>query len=762
MSPKSQALIVASKDEQIRVATIVTAMILQLGDQLKRGKITEDELIAAFVASEKLGHDEAAVRMAAFIKAYRVLQAPDGEHVEPLLDEFDTGASYGRATGTVQDLRELDRTQADYDAEFARIIAHAAVTAFRHTLGAGRDTMVWSAAANGTRWRRVTGAKPCSFCVMLATRSDYRTKESAMRVVGRARGYGTASYKATGQVSYGGTMARGKRAGQDRRRGTRAPGETYHNNCVIGSTIVDGPRAQAAYRRWFEGEVVVIVMADGQELTITPNHPVLTARGWVDAGELSESDQLAVGTRAEWDGLDIPNEGQGPSAIQDVWGSRGMGSLGTMPVAAEDFHGDGIGSQGEVDVVLADSELSRVFDSAEFKQLGEEFFAWTAGRDLSQLAGVGLCFEDVQRRWYAAFCGVSGGDLSHSLCRCQGGEPDGGGFAEAAEGDTELLQAVRDYGSGGLESLCERLHRLARAVAVSDLIHREFDTGARPLARPRFDPPATEGDTERRAVHAELGGHLLKRLAGGVRLLGIRDLLRRNWSGHVYNLQTVEGWYSAQGIIVSNCTCTVVEVVGDEDLTEQELAQRDLYERAAEQCDADGVPRSLKNVMQRMRALDDGTVIHDAHKPKTQTGGAGGGSKPPPRARGMLGPDTPDEFPAFSGWRPDVRRSEIEEFDLWDAELLLTGDESGHGFHAHGSGKPSTFKEGWGPEEVVDWINAIIDNPSDGKPLADGGFVLFGSYGDTEGIVLVRRHGRWVIPTGYPVPMEQWKHVPLD
>lgn len=215
-------------------------MILQLGDQLKRGKITEDELIAAFMAAEKLGHGQASVRMAEFIKAYRALQDPDGEHAEPLLDEFDRGASYGRAVGTVQDLRELDRTQADYDSEFARIIAHAAVTAFRHVLGAGRDTMVWSTAANGTRWRRVTGSKPCSFCVMLATRSDYRSEESAMRVVGRARGYGTASYKATGQVSYGGTMARGARAGQDRRRGKRAIGETYHDRCTCTCVEVVG------------------------------------------------------------------------------------------------------------------------------------------------------------------------------------------------------------------------------------------------------------------------------------------------------------------------------------------------------------------------------------------------------------------------------------------------------------------------------------------------------------------------------------------
>ncbi|NLT30940.1 MAG: hypothetical protein GXX86_10885 [Propionibacterium sp.] len=55
----------------------------------------------------------------------------------------------------------------------------------------------------------------------------------------------------------------------------------------------------------------------------------------------------------------------------------------------------------------------------------------------------------------------------------------------------------------------------------------------------------------------------------------------------------------------------------------------------------------------------------------------------------------PDEFEEFNGWHPDVRRSEIEEFDLIDAEILLDGDGSGHGYHRFGSGKrKSEFPEG--------------------------------------------------------------------
>ncbi|MDU7359627.1 MAG: EndoU domain-containing protein [Propionibacteriaceae bacterium] len=223
-----------------------------------------------------------------------------------------------------------------------------------------------------------------------------------------------------------------------------------------------------------------------------------------------------------------------------------------------------------------------------------------------------------------------------------------------------------------------------------------------------------------------------------------------------------------------NCGCTVAEVFDDWEPSYAERQQKELYEEARKACAEKGLEPNLKNILAQMRELGDGTV-HDAHvpegekkkpgrKPKTQTGGSGGGGKKPPRqlmgfgdrepsrrVRGMLGPDTPDEFPEFNGWRPDVRRSEIETFDEVDAEVLLDGDGSGHGHHRHGSGRGKTeFPEGWGEREVIDWVNAIIDSPADGQPEATG-FSLKGSYRGVRGVVIVRHYGRWYIASGYPL-----------
>lgn len=70
--------------------------------------------------------------------------------------------------------------------ELAKVIdisrASSARAAMRHSLNGGRDTVLHTAAAddNAVGWQRVTSAKPCAFCAMLASRGPvYRSEHSA-------------------------------------------------------------------------------------------------------------------------------------------------------------------------------------------------------------------------------------------------------------------------------------------------------------------------------------------------------------------------------------------------------------------------------------------------------------------------------------------------------------------------------------------------------------------------------------------------------
>src|ERR1035437_2234847 len=65
-----------------------------------------------------------------------------------------------------------------------------------------------------------------------------------------------------------------------------------HPNCLPGDTIVSAAGISKHYKRWFDGEVVVLSITGIDDVTLTPNHPVLTDHGWIKAGLLKKGDNL--------------------------------------------------------------------------------------------------------------------------------------------------------------------------------------------------------------------------------------------------------------------------------------------------------------------------------------------------------------------------------------------------------------------------------------------------------------------------------------
>lgn len=101
----------------------------------------------------------------------------------------------------------------------------------------GRDTIWDSAATDSYRTgviRVPSGTTTCKFCVMLASRGPvYRSQVSAELVVGR--GSTRTGYDASGRRLVGGI------GGGVKPRGSRALGQTFHDNCDCESVVVRSP-----------------------------------------------------------------------------------------------------------------------------------------------------------------------------------------------------------------------------------------------------------------------------------------------------------------------------------------------------------------------------------------------------------------------------------------------------------------------------------------------------------------------------------------
>jgi hypothetical protein len=300
-----------------------------------------------------------------------------------------------------------------------------------------------------------------------------------------------------------------------------------HPQCLPGGTLVSGPRAIGSTTRWYEGDLVEIHTLRGRFLAITPNHPVLTPKGWVAAGALHEGSDVVCGGGREWDGaggappVQYPHDHQVPSLIEDVahavGESLGVASL-SVPVTAEDFHGDGLGS--EVCVVRTDGLLRYGLDSPVPQPDLEELLR---GRD-TELAvfpsARDLAFV-VERLWLPA--------AAH--------------MRERRQAPVLLGSAVGRSEPDGLD---HRAPLYARCI---------------------------EEAANRPARYAEALGEALLGFTSQIATDQIVRIGRRPFSGHVYNLQTPNGWYIANDVVVHNCLCVVLPAHEDpDDFTDRLLA----------------------------------------------------------------------------------------------------------------------------------------------------------------------------------------------
>ena len=393
----------------------------------------------------------------------------------------------------------------------------------RLSLQPGRQTIYQMVKRDRIRYAHVPQGKTCAFCMMLASRG--------------------AVYWSDQQPQ-------------------------YHDHCVPGGTLVNGPSTELALRRWYEGEVVIIQTSDGDELTITPNHPVLTREAWVPAGELHVGQEIVKRAAVQGDQLLVPDEQDRPSCIENVWRALRVNGLAAMPVSAEDFHGDGAGTEGNVHVVAPDGLFADEGDIAR-RQLLSQILSPGAGA--SAVANTFSREGDSRLVALTVGCAANGGVGSSGLrCALSGRERGGSqsvGDLGGAPCDVLLSKPPSHHAARYAVSLREDQFRSPGQIRIDQTIWARDERLGRSVGiRTRFDPPSLESDAERLRVHAKLGSDLLERLAGGIEFSSISHLRRVQSQGHVYNLQTAEGWYSANNIIISNCDCQTVPVSTPDDL----------------------------------------------------------------------------------------------------------------------------------------------------------------------------------------------------
>ena len=321
-------------------------------------------------------------------------------------------------------------------------------------------------------------------------------------------------------------------------------GPPAHPNCVLPGNAVSVPGLVGGAQSLYIGRAIEVTTAGGRCLTVTLNHPILTQKGWVAAGLLSEGENVIVCTRTEWIASSIyPDYDHMPAAIEQVFGSLKMSecvATSRMPVSAEDFHGDGRSVYGNIHIVGPNRLLLGDIESRLLETIGKIGFYGDGVRE-SALSRVGVLDLFGPSDGAPADSLMSGSDLVSAALGGHAGPLIPLGLGLSMSGGVGLSEDASNDGAADTRLARQFVLRFPSLIATDQIVSvRKFD-----------------------------------------------------FSGHVYDLQSgLYGLYTVNGVLSSNCRCsTSIRFETSNQLSAEQLERqeqrREFLQEAGKWTDAD-------------------------------------------------------------------------------------------------------------------------------------------------------------------------------
>ncbi len=330
--------------------------------------------------------------------------------------------------------------------------------------------------------------------------------------------------------------------------------DTHPNAVLAGSTFRPYGRLREMVAARYSGPSVALTTDTG-ELTIGPNHPMLTRTGWIRAGDLHEGDQLVYDPRHEYAVSGSEADFEQVPLVEDVFETvSSLGVHSRIAASAGNLHGDGRFCQGEVDVIRATDRLLIEAD-APFKQHRRKCQLMWANPGLKRIASLSPAFSALEAIYLSTSSFMRGSRSRLALvgadagCPCEVSFPDGSRYparfydvTHSTATDPKLLR----YG----------IRAEAGQVEPCDLVGADVRQAVGGAIARLERPTRLHVETDSACVALDLDGHPFSlRVVTGVQW---------GWfSGMAYDASTSSGLYASGGYCIKNCRCYTEPVTVD-------------------------------------------------------------------------------------------------------------------------------------------------------------------------------------------------------
>jgi hypothetical protein len=345
------------------------------------------------------------------------------------------------------------------------------------------------------------------------------------------------------------------------------PGEDIQ--CFPGSTkVASFFDNQRIYRRSYHGTLTKLITPKG-EINCTPNHPVLTDKGWIPADRVNIGDSIVKIKRESFLGTGTNPENTETSFDELFSFFSVMFAPERVGIGNGDFHGD-ISVEQEVDIITPKSVLRDYIKPGVNKAFLQNLFSESNDSSFSEcdvlhgLFGF-LLTSDFRMSFFSKAKSFLDRCLAHS---------DKHTLGAISWIQSILDKTFIDDRPGYAELFGKSIDTHARLKQFTYFIVWEFFSVIRHvMMMDRCISSAPHPNTQITRLSSLELGDLGKVHSTDIEFDTVADkIVIPGYKGHIYNLQNENGWYmvSPENYIVHNCRCTALsywdELVGEVDL----------------------------------------------------------------------------------------------------------------------------------------------------------------------------------------------------
>lgn len=329
-------------------------------------------------------------------------------------------------------------------------------------------------------------------------------------------------------------------------------------NCLPGNSLIQsGNGCRKIFRRFYVGELATIVTNDGVTIEATPNHPILTRRGWMPIKLINQGDYI-IRTIDQTFNTAKANINNMPITFEKCFSTLAeISGINCYCASAEfQFHGDA--SNGEISIVDIDSFLPNEIDAITAKQICELIFTETNYTGNTGSFSInGALYSTLSIIFGAPEFIIRGFCALFSLLKSKSTSANATRFALCSALDTLIDQNTIDNRTANVKVFRDSLLAFPIEIPLHDFIMRQsIAVIARASLLWHNEIESAEALCDSFSINTQFFGDTTKRLGFKSQSVRVTDICFRQFEGHVYNLESFKNWYVSQNTVYHNCRCT--------------------------------------------------------------------------------------------------------------------------------------------------------------------------------------------------------------